>query len=1204
MDSEGIDILAIQETWEGQYVIPNLQGYKWYGRAREDKRGGVGFYVYASLGNSIQIFRKTSLADSIWVKVKGEGNTTAMCIGCVYMPDSSKPAAQRKAAFESLQTDLEFFKRKGEVVLCGDFNARVGKGNSIHEHVGMFGEAVDVKDSGKLLKSFLGVNAMYTLNGRNPTETPEYTWEEQSNRGRATVIDYIVVEAGTLFGTARPSFAVRSDLDGAISSDHKLLLAELPRRAKRTRVKAAQCKKVFNVDRFHDPEHGERDIGLYMQCLRRRLPEFEAFVEEAYNQQNTWGAHKAVREKFHALVEAAAEEAIGSKKVVPGISKSWWTAEITDAIKARRQVHAEWRSQGGTEAWQAYEEAREKVHKMVKDARSLFTKSADETICEAFDECQSERKTRMGDKRLWQAFNSAYRPKNAQASAPSLLKKQNGSYACGDKPIADAFGEHYKQLGNSATFNADADFDSAFQQEVQAAVAHYINASAEPEGSGDENLDADLTSSEVARAKPSLKSGKAGSPLENTSAELLKYGGEPMTAMLLCMYNKAWEHECTFQRPGVIVSLFKKGDKEDGNNYRGITLLSVVDKVYTKIINNRVTNFAEAKGLLHESQNGYRPGRGCIDHVWTLHAVTSGRMRAGLRTYALFVDVVKAFPSVWRDGLWYKLWEMGIRGKMFRVLVHLYDSLSRCALHNGESSEYFSSDLGLAEGDPLSPLLYTLFINGLLKEIWEKHPGIPLPKEVDNSGSGEQGIGRAESNIEGRSKLVALMLADDLVGLAESQEELQKMADTIHAYSRKWRFKLSPTKSAVVVFGPLPPNKESPKVSFSSENLPVLDAYTYLGIVFTSGCKWEAHIAGMIEKATASINALQTFFQNRHVSFEVKRAMLLALIRPRVEYGSEVWWASSQQTNTIESKIQIEVLKRSLHCKPNICHEVLKAEAGVRPLSSWLDQRKVEWWFKLQQKDTTSLSRQALEASWPSHRNYASWQKRFNKLRAELGMQEETLQARVREGHLPSFRAYVRWSIYERDRAVREEGARNKSTLATYMQHYNDDINYFKPQPYLCRGPLSKGMELIMQLRAGILPLNAMTAKFGRQSASRQSARRECCKSCDLGPELGGEVESPEHFLFDCPIYQAQRQKLWEKLTSDPDVAAKCQILDGKSDEEKLHSMLNEEFWGVDVDEESGLVYGPFKHAFKCIAKYVAAAWKIRNAYAHPSDVA
>ena len=78
----------------------------------------------------------------------------------------------------------------------------------------------------------------------------------------------------------------------------------------------------------------------------------------------------------------------------------------------------------------------------------------------------------------------------------------------------------------------------------------------------------------------------------------------------------------------------------------------------------------------------------------------------------------------------------------------------------------------------------------------------------------------------------------------------------------------------------------------------------------------------------------------------------------------------------------------------------------------------------------------------------------------------------------------------------------------------------------------------------------------------------------------------------------------WRAFLSFVTFIIRYNQMDGKSDEEKLHSMLNEEFWGVDVDEESGLVYGPFKHAFKCIAKYVAAAWKIRNAYAHPSDVA
>jgi hypothetical protein len=49
--------------------------------------------------------------------------------------------------------------------------------------------------------------------------------------------------------------------------------------------------------------------------------------------------------------------------------------------------------------------------------------------------------------------------------------------------------------------------------------------------------------------------------------------------------------------------------------------------------------------------------------------------------------------------------------------------------------------------------------------------------------------------------------------------------------------------------------------------------------------------------------------------------------------------------------------------------------------------------------------------------------------------------------------------------------------------------------------------------------------------------------------------------------------------------------------------MLDEKFWGADVDEESGLVDGPFTHAFSCLAKYVCAAWKMRNVYAHPIHV-
>ena len=80
---------------------------------------------------------------------------------------------------------------------------------------------------------------------------------------------------------------------------------------------------------------------------------------------------------------------------------------------------------------------------------------------------------------------------------------------------------------------------------------------------------------------------------------------------------------------------------------------------------------------LHESQNGFRPERSCADHQFTLHQVLSGRRAEGKESYVLFVDVSKAFPTVWLDGLWHKLWNKGIQGKCFRVLHGLYQGAKR-----------------------------------------------------------------------------------------------------------------------------------------------------------------------------------------------------------------------------------------------------------------------------------------------------------------------------------------------------------------------------------------------------------------------------------------------------------------------------------------------------------------------------------------------
>ena len=97
---------------------------------------------------------------------------------------------------------------------------------------------------------------------------------------------------------------------------------------------------------------------------------------------------------------------------------------------------------------------------------------------------------------------------------------------------------------------------------------------------------------------------------------------------------------------GLIVSLFKKGDREDPGNYRGITLLDVIGKLYCRVINNRLLKYLELNGKLHEGQGGFRIGRSCIDNIFSLTELIQGHIKEGKFTYAFFLDVKKAYDTI------------------------------------------------------------------------------------------------------------------------------------------------------------------------------------------------------------------------------------------------------------------------------------------------------------------------------------------------------------------------------------------------------------------------------------------------------------------------------------------------------------------------------------------------------------------------------
>jgi hypothetical protein len=151
----------------------------------------------------------------------------------------------------------------------------------------------------------------------------------------------------------------------------------------------------------------------------------------------------------------------------------------------------------------------------------------------------------------------------------------------------------------------------------------------------------------------------------------------------------------------------------------------VVSKLFHKVLAARMLRYAEDNGLLHTAQNAFRSGRSTDDHIYSLSQVVKGRQRMKLPTYAFFLDLRKAYDSVWRDGLMYKLWNKGIRGRMWQYVYHMYSHTERAVRCGAATSAAFPIHLGLAQGDTLSCVLFNLYINDLLDEVEAASPGVP-----------------------------------------------------------------------------------------------------------------------------------------------------------------------------------------------------------------------------------------------------------------------------------------------------------------------------------------------------------------------------------------------------------------------------------------------------------------------------------------------
>eukprot|EP00833_Pecoramyces_ruminatium_P003122 jgi/Orpsp1_1/1177154/evm.model.c7180000060391.1 len=225
---------------------------------------------------------------------------------------------------------------------------------------------------------------------------------------------------------------------------------------------------------------------------------------------------------------------------------------------------------------------------------------------------------------------------------------------------------------------------------------------------------------------------------------------------LFLLFNRIWDGDFPKSwNNASIVSIPKKGDLTDCNNYRGISLINNGIKIISKIAASRISDYAIKHNFIRPEQFGFRTKEECISLFISIREICQRRQFLKKKTFLAFLDLKKAYDSVPIYNILSKLDCLGIRGKCYKFIENLYLTSKANVRLNMKFSDSFSIQRGVRQGCPLSPILFNLFINDVFKK-----------------------CSKFGVKIDG-NRYCGGLFADDIVLCAPSKRKLSKLLKTV-----------------------------------------------------------------------------------------------------------------------------------------------------------------------------------------------------------------------------------------------------------------------------------------------------------------------------------------------------------------------------------------------------------------------------------------
>ena len=899
-----MDVVVLSETkvkgkgeceWEGERVI--VSGVNERCRARE----GVAVMIKRRLWGSVSEYKCVN-SRLMWLKMKVAGEKVVI-VG-VYGPGMERSENEREAFWETLNEVLSGFGENERVIVLGDMNAKVG--DRIRE--GILGKhgVPGVNENGERLLEVCTERRLIIGNTWFQKKLVHKFTREGENGQERSLIDYVLVD--------EKSKRFLEDVNvyrGAAGgmSDHYLVEAKVKMRgcSKRGSGEAVR-KRVVKVSEFEKSEVREAFRRLVMSEWERVKNTSISSVEEEWK-------------LFKSMVLRCAASVCGYKSVGrKSKGSAWWDEEVKELVKEKRRLFEVYISDRSARNREVYKRKNREVNGVIREKKN------------AVDERDGERMSRYfreNKKLYWSEVN---RKRKARDQMTMRVKDSEGNVLTEAKEVKQRWSEYFECLLN---------VDDGRRAQVDRIVIERQ----------DENTNGELEVGveDVRKAVKKLKKGKSPG-IDGITSEMLLYGGESLFEWLtrVCNVCVSEERVPNDWMRAIIVPIYKgKGDRSECKNYRGISLLSIPGKVYGRILIERVRLLTE--GMIGEEQCGFRSGRGCVDQVFVMKQLSEKMVDKKKSLYAAYMDLEKAYDRIDRDAMWCVLHMYGVNGKLLNAVQSLYERSEACVRVCREESEWFEVSVGLRQGCVMSPWLFNLFMDGVMKEVRER--------------TGDVGVTLWDTRRNVEWRVEWLMFADDTVLVGDSEEKLNRLVQEFGRVCQRRKLTVNECKSKVMQIGKNG-EENGVNVSLNNRRMEEVESYRYLGVDISRDSGMEEEVNHRITEARKAWGAMKDVWKKRHISREAKVGMYEGIIEPTLLYGCEVWMMKTRDRKRMEAV--------EMNCLRNICgirriDRVSNAEIRRRcgknvSVSQRMDQGVLRWFGHVERMGNERLAKRVYES--------------------------------------------------------------------------------------------------------------------------------------------------------------------------------------------------------------------------------------------------